>query len=145
MSILERSYQSEGVCRELMTKSLLRKLKWPVATQLTLPLGSNFTHFCQQIKGMRTLVNRGGNHRKCWHRGALKEILPMRQHSAVGYISGRGGRGDWAGQPLKRPHLYSGSCALKAQQRVSKEPMRVLMREHPLQAPPGLENMRPCS
>lgn len=50
------------------------------------------------------------------------------------YPWGRG-RLDGTGQPLKRHHLYSGSCGLKAQQGVSKEPMTVLMRQHPLQTP----------
>lgn len=75
VSILERSYQRGGRHRELMTNSLWRKLKWPVATKLTLPLGGNFTPSCQQIKGMGITVTRGRNHRKSWHRVALKEIL----------------------------------------------------------------------
>ena len=58
-----------------MTSSLLRKLKWPVATQWILPLGSNFTQFPQQIKGKGVPVIRGGIHGECWHRVSLKGIL----------------------------------------------------------------------
>lgn len=71
-----------------MTNSLLRKPKWPVATQWTLPLGSNYTYFSQQIKGVGVSVTQGGKHRECWQKLSLKDILPKKwatrgQHSEV--------------------------------------------------------------
>lgn len=77
MIILGRSYHSGGVFRELMTNLHLGKLKWPLDARLTLSLGSNSTHFCQQIKVMGVPATRGGNHKECWLGVALKEILPQ--------------------------------------------------------------------
>lgn len=80
-----------------------------------------------------------------WHRVALKETLSKEwsargQHSdIVERTRRRRGRGVWAGQPMKKPCLYSRSCGLKAQQGVSVKPVTVLKKENSLQTPASPE------